>query len=501
MRISLNEKNAQRKSLFSLPASPLPLSLSPSPSLLPRLWRSALVVGVLLAAAYLGQRPSMRWLMLFAAGAGALILLQAPDLSLLALVAAALVARIEINTGTEVVLNAATLLVPAFFLLWLLSGAQKRALQWAGSRVDRPLLLFLLAGLISLLAGNVLWDPAVPKSGNFWLVQLAQWAIFAFAAMAFWLTANMTQNAVRLEHLTWTFLFLGGGLAIMRLLPGIGGLAQRLTTVAFVRAPFWMLLAALAGGQLLFNTALNRGRIVFLWAVLATVILYAFIEQREAASNWIGIAAVGGVLIWMRFEKLHSIIITLVVLLIITGILFPSLYEFAGGDDEWILSGGSRLALIERVLQVTMRNPLTGLGPASYRPYTSMEPLKYQNALWITPKVNSHNNYVDIFAHFGALGMALFLWFMGELGRLGWQRSQQHRDGFAGGYANGMFAAWVGSLVIMLLADWLLPFVYNIGFPGFQASLLVWVFFGGLVSVRGRGSEGESGRGGEWERG
>ncbi len=486
MRTSLNQP------LAPSPTPSLFHPLSPSPALFNRLWRAALIVGALMAAAYLGRHPSMRWLMLFALGAGGLLLLRAPILGLYSILGAALMARMAIATGTEVELNVATLLIPAVFFLWLLDGLRRRELHWAGSRVDRPLLLFLVAGLLSLLMGNVLWDPIVPKSDNFWLVQLAQWGIFAFAALAFWLTANMTQNPDRLEHFTWTFLFLGGGLAILRLLPGVGGLAQRFTTIAFIRAPFWVLLAALAGGQLLFNPTLGRGRQMFLWAVLATVIIYAFIEQREAASNWVGIAAVGGVLIWMRFVKLRGLIVTLVVLLIITGILFPSLYEFAGGDDEWILSGGSRLTLIERVVQVTMRNPITGLGPASYRPYTSIEPLKYQNAFWINPKVNSHNNYVDIFAHTGLLGFGIFLWLMGEIGRLGWQRSTQHCSGFAGGYANGMFAAWAGSMVIMMFADWMLPFVYNIGFPGFQASILVWLFLGGLVAV-GRGNEGVRG--------
>ncbi|NMC78657.1 MAG: hypothetical protein GYA59_04775 [Chloroflexi bacterium] len=46
----------------------------------------------------------------------------------------------------------------------------------------------------------------------------------------------------------------------------------------------------------------------------------------------------------------------------------------------------------------------------------------------------------------------------------------------------------------MMLADWMLPFVYNIGFPGFQASLLVWLFLGGLVAMSAE-SEGEGVRG------
>ena len=32
-------------------------------------------------------------------------------------------------------------------------------------------------------------------------------------------------------------------------------------------------------------------------------------------------------------------------------------------------------------------------------------------------------------------------------------------------------------------ADWALPFVYNSGFPGFQASVLLWLFLGGLVAL------------------
>jgi hypothetical protein len=35
----------------------------------------------------------------------------------------------------------------------------------------------------------------------------------------------------------------------------------------------------------------------------------------------------------------------------------------------------------------------------------------------------------------------------------------------------------------MLFGDWILPFVYNIQFTGFQASVLLWTFLGGLVTL------------------
>jgi hypothetical protein len=35
-----------------------------------------------------------------------------------------------------------------------------------------------------------------------------------------------------------------------------------------------------------------------------------------------------------------------------------------------------------------------------------------------------------------------------------------------------MLGAWFSIMMIMAMADWFLPFVYNIGFHGFQASLM-----------------------------
>ena len=97
----------------------------------------------------------------------------------------------------------------------------------------------------------------MPVGDNFLLVQLAQWAIFAFSALAFWLAGNLIKDTRWLWRLTALFLLVGGGLAILRMLPGLGGLAGRFTTIAFIRAPFWVLLTAVAAGQLLFNRALS----------------------------------------------------------------------------------------------------------------------------------------------------------------------------------------------------------------------------------------------------
>jgi hypothetical protein len=446
-----------------------------------KVWLSAAAV---LATAYLlGQQASVLWLALLVVAIGGLALFQRPALGILVIVAAALVLPLEIGTGTDVKLNPATLVVPGLLGIWLLGATVRGKIHLAPSRVNRPLILFLVASLVSLMIGNVFWDPFVPRKDGFLLVQFAQWAIFLFSAMAFWLTALLAPDEIRLKRLTIAFLVVGGSMALLRVLPPVYPIFERLTTGAVDRAPFWTLLAALAGGQLLYNRNLGQGTRAVLVVVVGLCLLYVFVLQRESASNWVGVTATGGVLVWLRFPRLRWILIGALLIMALTGLLGSVFYEFAGGDEEWTMSGGSRLALINRVIEVTMRNPITGLGPAAYRPYANVKPLAYGRAFWYDPQINSHNNYVDLFAHGGILGLVLFFWFVVEVVLLGMRLLRRYPDGFAGGYVAAMLGAGAGALAIMALADWILPFVYNIGFQGFQASVLVWLFLGGLVAL------------------
>ena len=442
-----------------------------------------LVAATLFLAYSWGRSASLLYVAAMVGAVTGIAILRQPRLGLLALIVAALAAPFPIGTGTEVQLNPAAVLVPLLFGVWLLSAAVQGRLRLPPSPVNLPLVLFLLAGLLSLGVGLVTWDSLVPRRPSFIVVQLAQWAIFVFSALAFWLMAVFAQKTRWLQRVTVVFLSMGGGLALLRIFPSLQPIFNQVSTGAVDRAPFWLLLSALAGGQLIFNRQLRRPAQLALAVILLMAIYYAFFLEREGASTWLGIAVAGAVLVWLRFPRLRGIIMILLILLIVLGVLFPTVYEFAGGDEEWDESGNSRLVLIGRVMEVAMRNPITGLGPAAYRPYANMKPLLYGRAFWIAPQINSHNNYVDLFAHGGILGLALLTWFGVAYGRLGLHLHRRHPGGFAGGYVAAMLAAGAGALVIMMLADWLLPFVYNIGFHGFQASVLMWLFWGGLVAI------------------
>ncbi|MBN1136107.1 MAG: O-antigen ligase family protein [Anaerolineae bacterium] len=459
--------------------------------------RVACSAAVLILAFVLGFRPSPLWLVLLVGAMGAAAVIQYPPSGLVVLVLVALFVPMEFDTGTAVALNPVSLMVPVLLALWLLDRIWPPVDHSAWSPMTRPLALFLLANLFSLLIGIVFWDPAVPRSGNFTLVQLAQWALFFFSAGAFWLSGNLIRDQVTLRRLTFLYLALYGAVVILFTYPQlvsdsaeISRWVNSMLTTALHRAPFWLVLAAIAGGQLLFNEELSTGWRSFLWLVLGGVLIYVLHLMRGNASNWIGVAAAAGVLAWLRWPRLRWPAILLLVVLAGSGLLTSTVYEFAGGDEEWVSSGASRLVLIGRVLEVTLRNPITGLGPAAYRPYAAMEPLQYGLAFWVNPVFSSHNNYVDLFAHGGILGLGLFCWFAVEVARTGLRLRAHFRHGFAAGYVNGMLAAGAGALVLMLFLDWILPFVYNVAFSGFQASVLVWLFMGGLLALERMADQG-----------
>lgn len=447
-----------------------------------------IIIACILVAAVLGFSASSESLLLLGALLAGLVILRNLAFGLALVIVLALLVPRQINTGTAVFVNPVSLFIPVLFLVWLLTRIRHGNVSILPSLTTKPLLLFLIAGLISLVIGNAIWDPSVPRSGYFIAVQVAQWAIFALSGAAFLLTGNALQEKRWLNYLTLVFLVIAGALAIWSAATSTGALIGRVTTIAIFRAPFWALLTSIAGGQLLFNQDLSVPRRFLLLAVLISVFLVTLVDQvlgqeRAALSALVGVLAVIGMLVWLRFPQLRWLAVFLFLILAATGILIPQVYELAGGDTEWFRSGGARGALAGRVLDVTMRNPITGLGPASYRLYANAEPLQYAHIFWVDPRVSSHNNYVDVFAHTGIVGLGLFLWFMVEVGRLGFRLRQRFPSGFVAGYVNAMIAVWASMLVLMLFLDWFLPFVYNVGFPGFQASVLVWLFLGGLVAL------------------
>jgi O-antigen ligase len=119
-----------------------------------------------------------------------------------------------------------------------------------------------------------------------------------------------------------------------------------------------------------------------------------------------------------------------------------------------------------------------GLGPANYYWYVQQIPLRGYFV-----RFNSHNQYVDLVAQLGVLGLACFAWFVVEVGMLALQLRKLVSAGFAQAYVVGVLGGLAGMVVSGMLADWFFPFAYNIGLDGFRGGMLAWLFLGGLVAI------------------
>jgi O-antigen ligase len=145
-------------------------------------------------------------------------------------------------------------------------------------------------------------------------------------------------------------------------------------------------------------------------------------------------------------------------------------------SDEYSVS--TRLDAWLIMAQIIKISPIWGLGFANYYWYTPLFPIR-----GYAVSFNSHNNYVDIVAQTGLVGLVCLLVFFWQAGRLSWRLREQVPAGFARAYLYGALGGLVGTVVVAMFGDWVLPFFYNIGLNGFRSSMLAWLFLGGLVSL------------------
>ncbi len=458
------------------------------------------------AAALLGRWASSRFILLIGGAAGFLLLLHEPGLGLVALAALSFTVPFTFGTGTEVSLTPPVFLIAALAAAWLLAGLRRGELRLPASRPVLPLILLVVAGLVSLLAGRAVWDPRVPQPGNLLLVQLGQWGIFALSAAIFVLAADLGQRGRWLEVAVWTFLALGSVVILEFYLPPLRRLLGWSNPLMASRSMFWTWLPALAAGQLLFNRHLRPLARLWLVALLAAGAFAVWFRLNDWVSGWAPYTVAALAALWLRIWQRNRAgsLVAAIFLLLLAALLYPLVFTHAGGQSELEISWGGRQLLYRAVLDVVEDHPLLGLGPAAYRYHamTRWLSLGVGRALYLDPRVSSHNNYLDLYAQMGLLGLGLFVWFLVEVGRLGWRLADRFRPtepsvggDFREGYVQGVLAGLAGTLVSMMLADWFLPLVHNTGFPAFRTSALAWMFLGGLVALEqganGRATAGE----------
>ena len=464
----------------SLPFRLPPISIDLS---FPALFRLAVVLGILFASQYAARNPSVMYMLVIVGVIGGIALIRKPRLGLIGLLVGTLVVPFSVGTGSQTPINITIILIPALCLVWLADMIRRRQVHLKPSNINWALLALVVSAVVSFIAGEIPWNlfaktaPITAQAGGL--------AVFIFSALVVLLVGNQVDDEQWLEMLTLIFLVIGTLYMLGRLkVPLLSSLSTMMNGQASDGSMFWVWLTALATGQLFFNQKLNRWMQLWLVALIGMTLYVGWFMARDWTSGYLPPMVTIGVLLWFRSKKLAILAgIAGIAIIVFYGKLdlLNSLVQLKGYSI--MTRDVAREILIEQVFPLS---PILGLGPANYYWYTPLYPI-----LGWYVSFNSHNNYVDIIMQTGLVGLVCFFWVIWEIGHVAWSLRKDFIGDFSQGYVYACMGGIVGTLVSIWLADWLLPFVYNIGLRGYRASVLAWMFMGGLITLQHIASQRE----------
>jgi O-antigen ligase len=280
----------------------------------------------------------------------------------------------------------------------------------------------------------------------------------------------------------WLFLGLSTVFILNGYLARWGILSDYYFILAVGMIPSWAV--ALGLSMALINTDIGIHWRVLLLILAVNWFVLGITGIAALASAWVP-PLVAIMMIFFVYSKRFFLIVLVIGLILV--ILMPQFVQslLAQGTSEGVVD--YRTNQWFKVIEISKASPIIGLGPASYRSYIfssiSTRPELFQGIpdyAWDSP---SHNQYVDLVAQSGILGLLAYLWLMGTILFNSWKTYQRTEDCFARAYSLALIGGGTAALVIGVIGDWILPYVYNIGVNGFRQSVFTWIFFGGLIVI------------------
>lgn len=379
--------------------------------------------------------------------------------------------KLELPTGTASVLPMSLLIATGLSGLWFVAAAL-RGTRLVPSPLNRPLLIFSTVCIFSLGWGIIWRDPILLRMPKFIVTQVGSLISILMSMGAALLIGNYVTSERQLKYIF--ALFIAGG-ALM-------------TATQFFKVS---------------QTYLNDRGLWGLWTVAP--ILGLLIMQPKVAWYWR--AALLALLVFNLYQTvvvnslwlsgwLPSIVAIIVILFIRSPRLFLTMLPFGAlvlaisygflqmvAQNNVDEGGLERLIIWQQNWRIVKDHWLFGVGPAGYA--------IYYMSYFPEEARSTHNNYLDIVAQFGVVGLLLWFWLAGVATWEGWKLSQYFQPGFKRTVAATVTAGWVAGLASMMLGDWLLPFAYNQGIAGYKYTVYTWIFLGMLIVLRQMAHEEE----------
>lgn len=392
-----------------------------------------------------------------------------PALGLVLVIPANMIVPVTIGTGTQTSVHATILLIALLSALWLWRMLEEQGeIRLVDSSSHRPLLWFLIVASVAFVVGQIPWFNATPAPI---IAQLGGLGVFFISAAAFFLAGHQIAEMRWIRWMTWAFIALGSVYLAFRIIPGMFRYAGYVFQWGSVSSQFWNWFIALLFGQALLNRKLKISWRVALWLLLAAALYSVVYQTYDWKSGWIPpLVAIFTIIVLYRWQAGVALVAMGMVAspLLFSQLIASDEYSYATRVDAWVI-----------LLEIIKVNPIFGLGPANYYYYTPLYSIRGYNV-----RFNSHNQYIDIVAQLGIVGLVCLIWFFVEIGRLGWRLRTQVPEGFPQAYVYGVLGGFAGMVFSGMLGDWFLPFVYNVGVVGVRSSILGWLFLGTLVAMQ-----------------
>ncbi len=397
---------------------------------------------------------------------------------------------IPLGTGTQTNITTVMLILPTIGAAWVLQAlVGKRAIPLGDTRLNRPIVGFLAILVVSWLASSVVMDVRVPLPGNAFLVQSTQAAIFvlSFAAMLLAASVRWSERLLKIA--------VAATIAMAMLAVVVSNLSLRPLGPVSIATPMAIGVVLLLG-QLILNRRLGTATRVAGWGLAAFWAAGTFLTFRFAyAGGWVPVVVAVPVLLWLRSRRVAVGASAIGALL---------LWSNRSIIDDFLAFKGTTGSLLRPyiwwdVASMTFDSPwhvIMGLGPVNYkwnwfnpdfvslsRPLTGNSYVGVGDAsVYYSPP--SHNFFADLYAQSGIAGVLAFGWLLTVLVIIAWRLIERLPEGFARAYAGSVLAGLVGMTAVSVVsAEWLVPFVYNLGTAGFRQSIYIWFLLGTLVSM------------------
>lgn len=343
---------------------------------------------------------------------------------------------------------------------WIYKLARKKSKGVLRTPLDLPIIIFVIIGFISTFNSLILKQSLIAMPVVTAVIFLSYYLVFS----------NITDKKF-LKKFVLAMILGGTIIAYFGIYErSMEGIKQSYATLINpnILAGYLILIIPIVS-SLLFYAPKGSKKALLAFSFITMVICLILTRSR---AGWL--ALVGAMIFLVIIERRKRLAIGLtLVLIVVTSILIPSVrIRLVTIFDLNSLVNEERIYGAKSALQMIKDYPLTGVGVNNfYHVYPQYQLPEAREHL-----IHAHNIFLQIGAEMGLFGLAVFLWLLIKVFKVGWKTLKKIKEG---DYLRALVIGLLGSLVAFLVNQ-------QFDYIWVKASLFIffWVLLAILLVIR-----------------